>query len=1677
MSDRPVSLNSLQLAALYNSSSQNTNGITSLSGEFDTLSGEFDTLSGEFDTLSYNVNTSMKLEPASVNIGTTLNFIDSLGERMYYPYYVYKLIMDHSGQIQNYYQSHHDPSGQAKSYSAILDPYINARYGTNKVDDLFGVRQLDITTTDQGESIFYIRTGKYNMYQGLRISQVPNVSDRAIFLDSTNNTTAILLNFIDEHSRMPSCGFYSLFMTYEFTNGPKQSFFIVMRDILDSTKWIAISSGVDYSTTVENPDTVYLNNNAQLIIDGGNNTDIGFNNLLYSLYINAGSSGIWRDTDVDYKWTYKNVFNINEMICIQSSKYPQWNNNYVGQCFIPGSNFNVTQMMEQILTKLNSFPTLLAKHVVSLTYQMENDTYLAFIQMDTNANGDLIFRQRDIKLNDLGIYGPTVNVVGDTSIRGALNVSTSLAEYPIIQTDSVKNTTCFYEKVGINVQPFQVQGMLDIDNLSNTQIVNLVENFAPYQLNSYYVINALFDDFTSSNMIDGSFQETVIQYFTSPNSLYSYTNDVAIFRAPIEDNTTAVTFLHSPDQLFGFNNCTLDSSYSMVRISKIINEIKQMVSMNDISGSIPTFTFSFVELLNDGINNYMCSIRAAVTQANDHHDVLFVMSFLPVQSIMNNTSYKTRFTKIVEAFSSLNRMLNYSCLLLQTESNNIFNTIRGPKHDSVTSFTYHVNNGVFNERFGLPTSYVYSMSGDVFQTNSIPVSSNSVAPLVRMFIELHPEQNGQLLSKFYLPNTDIPVTHSTQLALSYYQNYYGFDSSNQNFIIWYQWERQEKIAFQNLLTINGTNYLIGTGIDLVDFIDKSVLSHGDVISAGQLTVSDNYDQDIFKVDTVNKTISNMYKVGVGMKNPNSTLDVNDSGMQDILNVIGQLADSMSCINYNYQKLVRAINYDVSNGHIHPTFGQIDPSQNTVTALFNPSGNILLDRFTNIDNTVITQSVDSYYSVKQIDPINENNIKEVYFWLYPNWQGYPVSKIIDPNNQSSVSLAISGYNKFINTNLLFNKSFQIWTTPWVFGQKIKVSRSYVNNNGNIFSILNGVNLQNSGLRYQTNQNNYLLTEYLGAYSTYLNYILLQNQEIFDISSTIIESIPNYEKVSNYMIDNLSQYPLSKSSDGENADSCLGIGYFLPYGESINFGLNYFNATIYDYNLSSPTIDICFNHLPENASYTLINQNGHRPNVSNEILYQWTNLFYNINLKYPHLQPGDYGIISFENYVHDYVSVFYCYGTHEQGNNTMKDIVFLYKKINDIIVPTINVRGDAKVMGDMTVSSVSKDYVNIDPDYPFFGIGTNVRTTNYKTMSDYVSGKFFIPFKHNFIVSGSTYPNAVIQVNNDANLYNFNYDYSAHPYHGYDNDTINGLHAISAFSVKRTGKYGLFHGIGEASSLCDMLAYVETIRSQLYSLADIGLNSMGISGEDVRIPYPPIQYGVDITYEVEDPYESNIVKLGTVGMTLEGSYTNDNQDSHIPHGFKSGFNVKAWDSANDNSDEYQRSILYVDYGGNATTNALNLKGDPIFLSDRYIPTVQVNGGRNYGTALTVENGNVDINNGSINVGGDINVSGSIHYNIETIDASCSLTSPLLRLYTVNDTDGQITIILPNPSSDMAGVFIKFKRVISSSNSIVFRSEGNTSCIIGESTISTNPSVSISTNTYSVEFAYTDTRILQL
>ena len=79
-------------------------------------------------------------------------------------------------------------------------------------------------------------------------------------------------------------------------------------------------------------------------------------------------------------------------------------------------------------------------------------------------------------------------------------------------------------------------------------------------------------------------------------------------------------------------------------------------------------------------------------------------------------------------------------------------------------------------------------------------------------------------------------------------------------------------------------------------LDQSMIVNGDNTISGNFFVNDSYNNNMFKVDNVNKTITNTYKVGIGIEEPKSILDIKDTTINDVLDEIDVGSEQYKILN-------------------------------------------------------------------------------------------------------------------------------------------------------------------------------------------------------------------------------------------------------------------------------------------------------------------------------------------------------------------------------------------------------------------------------------------------------------------------------------------------------------------------------------------------------------------------------------------------------------------------------------------------------------------------------------------------------------------------------------------------------------------------------------------------------------
>jgi hypothetical protein len=1176
----------------------------------------------------------------NVRLDQVIASLDAFKTAIYNVNYVSNLINTNSEQIVT-----------ADQYASVLEPIVEKEY----LDDENYFWILDLNEP-KNNYIQYFNWKKFNFWSGLNYNEVVKYNNNNN-LQNYNDLLArqqiynvnVFKKLINQY---PSNKFYYLFNILDWDNGLKIYIQECIQDVLVPDKWITISSGVDLINYL--PNTNDLSNFSQEYLNF-------VNDLSNEIAILNGSDWV-----TDAIWPYIFPANLSDATCLYSSLYPEWTGLNISECFIPGSDIDYPAIITNIINDLYfNYPPLLPGQIAISTYNIGSTYYVSLIKIDT-YNGVPCFKEKRIAINPY--FSQQLNIVNDTTINGSLKVQTYDGQ-PIIETDNISKITSFHDKIGVNQDTYNVKGLVDIDNVSFTFINNILNQFIDPLLYSNNVFNDI-----SSTIVYGQTSIT--------NVPVSFQQNVFVFKTMVQNiiQESDISFLFVPYESQVFATKTL-SSDSFTKIQTIVNELNKMLPQINLNQETQTYNFSFIELLNDTKNSYLCSLRGKLVRnpANPNEiEIYFITSFLNVNSVVIHKSYTKDFNNIVNQLSSCSRLTNFSVLLVKDP--NIYNALLEGNSIGSTNpynpyFSDVINNSpYFRERFGNQALYVFCTEF----INKEQISNN--VETFSLFNEYWPYFAGKKTSELFLPNNGRNVEEIDHYKFEQYINKYG-TNQNISFLVHFPLLKGPKISVSNIITINGKQYFIGCGFNVSDIISESIVLKGDNTITGNLSVIDSdTNNTIFNVDTYNKQSFSLYKLGLGTNNPQSKLDIRNGGVGDIIQSIDKLASNINDFNINIQLLKNA--------------NSEDEFENIITTQFKHYDAI------NFTETHFVQINDNYYVVEKIpDSLTGLDTEYIYHWLYPNWKNQKNINIVSPQYQTAIKNAILMIDNIYNKSNIFNNSNSFHLYDWSFGKKCSICQIFEINNQK-YSLINGINLEILGI--DINDDNVIsFYQSIIAYTYYIQDIQIRLNNI--------TNIPNEQKATDYRNQQLNIYPI------QNA-----VQYTINYLDISNMTISKF-----DYNTLQTSDTQVYN------------------DITDVNLLSKMALFYNNTaINYYYFYVGCIYSVSFEDKYNDFVSVFLC--TSADNENYIYTFISLELQINTIIKSSISLVGDMTIKGDTYFSDVNdKNFVFIDSENKFFGINSLDILNKYNTLVTNIDYSNLNFSKQSAVISSNLYPNLVTE----------------------------------------------------------------------------------------------------------------------------------------------------------------------------------------------------------------------------------------------------------------------------------------------------------------------------------------------
>lgn len=1246
------------------------------------------------NSLTSNVNVPVTFN--QISIDTVMNVLNGMKTAFDNNYYLLSLISKYKNEIK-----------LAGKYDSILQPIVEKDY--INTGNYFWIMNYPKNESQLSNAKYYFSWNQYKRWNNKKFVEITDIPNRDYVFKRVREQYSFASSFNSSNDR------YNKFFIYEWDKKIKLYYNSYILDILDDTKqnWIEIGSVIDllpyFPIAIQN-DISLLPKEFIEFIEYINNYIISFSSLKNEYFSQTIST-----EDIITKWSDGNIWELTPLSnkdnakCLYSKKY-DFTDKYISDCFIPNIDLDYPSIINSILVDLNlNNQNIKIGQITILTYTIGNISYF-HINKVINYNGKTAWIDKMIEINDK--FSKSINVKGDVNINGNLSVNTFNDE-PIMNVDNVNRIITLYNKLGINQEPYNVKGVLDIDNLSIPKIISILENFQSNQTNSYYIISLIIDVLLNSTISN-----------TANIQIPTGFNDISIINAPLKNNilNTEIKLIgNSLLNPFLSNGNTLNLE-SFDKINRIINELNKMIpeingykATNGIITDSP-FIYSFTEILNDTKYSYLCSMKAFIRSYNNVEYVYFVISSLNIQDIIINKSYKSNFEEVINKLSTASKYLNYVSLVIY--QNDIYSKLFPPTEIIDTTMDYvnnYINNNhYFRNRFG---------NGELYSFG-IKLTDTDITSILKKFTlkydsdtnygsfilnENFPFWVNKNPNSLYINNTELKINYALYDVVSQIININGI-KLNQSFGVHYKFVDGIKYSYCKLLYINNSYYLFGVGINLEKLIDNSLLVKGDSTLTGNLFIKDVDNQSIFQINNNNKKISNMYSVGIGKEIPTTTLDVADSSVNDILTVVKEMANIYILLNSNINTLKES---NLSN--------LTDISNTIETSFIDPSTN---KKFIQLDNKYFTFYKISYSEYSY--PLYHYLLKTVW----KNEFGKRLDNIKIPETKLLVDYAmIAELNyKYL---FFFNNSSYFMLYKWIYGKKFSIGR-VIKKGDDYFRLLMGVDLENMNIKINTNSN---IETFFNCMVFYQNYLDVIVSKINNISLNDSQYIIAFDNLTN----NILQYGTPKFNK---------LKIFIDSSNNNHLKSQVFNLVKEFIPNKNSTLDINTDFIedPDSFSNYPYPQYNIYQYLDNNVLIKYQSLILNLINLYKTFNSNDHGIIYYEDLTKYYIGLIYCFNSYTDPNdskNSYIEIILLEKILEEIIIPSVKVNGDTEINGEITIKNkkFNKNYTIIDPDRNFIGINSDEREIFYTYRFD--SQRKSNVISQNLYVKNDKYPVSVFE----------------------------------------------------------------------------------------------------------------------------------------------------------------------------------------------------------------------------------------------------------------------------------------------------------------------------------------------
>jgi hypothetical protein len=293
-----------------------------------------------------------------------------------------------------------------------------------------------------------------------------------------------------------------------------------------------------------------------------------------------------------------------------------------------------------------------------------------------------------------------------------------------------------------------------------------------------------------------------------------------------------------------------------------------------------------------------------------------------------------------------------------------------------------------------------------------------------------------------------------------------------------------------------------------------------------------------------------------------------------------------------------------------------------------------------------------------------DITVVYHWLYPQWQTYSFGNIIDSVNNVPLQIIIKLAQNILDDDAIYDGRMCFRLVSFVFGWKLVRIICFKNkNNGNMYLLFTGTNIQNYGIRYNSNNNLQRLYDQRIRSPNILaeidRRIRIKNNEAINPYYNILEGL-NSLNVLNKKYNSIRMNQFKIVVKINNLIDIKVTKIIIPLDTSIN--------------------DISFG---STINYADLNFNDRT---------KFANMYTYLTSKYTYIQSGannptgDYFLLRYDDLSVDYIASSKCIDVSGQTIT----LILNEFSIQDCINPSLYVNGDTQLCGDLMIGSLRKGF---------------------------------------------------------------------------------------------------------------------------------------------------------------------------------------------------------------------------------------------------------------------------------------------------------------------------------------------------------------------------------------------------